>query len=94
MYILRPNFDAEQYPPGNSRRFYQEERDICNHMDNTTSKLRMSKEDQENFSLIIEKWQKNNPGDLSSSDHMVPTSQQTPLGALSIMSTAIIYQGV
>ena len=64
MYILRPNFDAEQLPPGNSRRFYQEERDICNHMDNATSKLRMSKVDQENCSVLIEKWQKNNPGDL------------------------------
>ena len=55
---------AKQLPPGNSRRFYHEPRDICNHMVNAAKKLRMSKLDQENVSLLIEKWQKTNPGDL------------------------------
>ena len=31
-------FDAEQLPPGNSTRFYPEERAICNHMCNTAPK--------------------------------------------------------
>ena len=34
-------FDAEQLPPGNSRRFYPEERAICNHMYNAALKLCM-----------------------------------------------------
>ena len=34
------------------------------HSINQFSKLRMSKVDQENVSLLIEKWQKTNPGDL------------------------------
>ena len=38
-------FDAEQLPPGNSTRFYPEERAICNHMCNAAPKLCMSKVD-------------------------------------------------
>ena len=38
-------FDPEQIPPGNSKRFYPEERGICNHMYNTAPKLCMSKVD-------------------------------------------------
>ena len=33
-------------------------------MDNAAKKLRMSKLDQENVSILIEKWQKTNLGDL------------------------------
>ena len=55
VYVKTELFDAEQLPPGNSRRFYPEERYIRNHMYNTTSKLCMSKVDQENVSLLIEK---------------------------------------
>ena len=64
VYVKNELFDAEQLPPGNSRRFYPEECDIHNHMFNATSKLLMSRVDQENVSLLIEKWQKTNPGDL------------------------------
>ena len=64
VYVKTEISDDEQLPPGNSRRFYPEERDIRNHMYNVTSKLRMSRVDQENVSLLIEKWQKTNPGDL------------------------------
>ena len=38
-------FDAEQLHPGNSTRFYPEERVICNHMYNAAPKLCMSKVD-------------------------------------------------
>ena len=64
VYVKNELFDAEQLPLENSRRFYPEERDICDHMYNATSKLPMSKADQENVSLLIEKRQKTNPGDL------------------------------
>ena len=55
VYVKTELFGAEQLPPGNSRRFYPEERDIRNHMYNATSKLRMSKVNQEKVSLLIEK---------------------------------------
>ena len=51
----------------------------------------MSKVDQENASLLIEKWQKANPVD--SSDHMAAWSQHVLYGTLSVKSTAIVYQG-
>ena len=38
-------FDADQLPPGNSRRFYPEELAICNHMCNAAPKLCMSNVD-------------------------------------------------
>ena len=40
------------------------ERDIRNHMHSAISKLRISKVDQKNFFLLIEKWQKTNPDEL------------------------------
>ena len=55
VFVKTELFDADQLPPGNSRRFYPEERDIRNHMYNATSKLRMSKVNQEKVSLLIEK---------------------------------------
>ena len=61
---VKTKFFAKQLPPGNSRRFYHEQRDICKYMDNAAKKLRMSKLDQENVSILIEKWQKTNLGDL------------------------------
>ena len=45
VYVKMELFDAEQGPPGNSTRFYPEERGICNHMYNATPKLCMSKID-------------------------------------------------
>ena len=45
VYVKMELFDAEQGPPGNSTRFYPEERGICNHMYNATPKLCMSKVD-------------------------------------------------
>ena len=38
-------FDAEQLPPGNSTRFYPEERANCNHMCNAALKLCVPKVD-------------------------------------------------
>ena len=59
VYVKAELFDVEQLPYGNSRRFYPEEGDIRNHIYSATSKLCMSKVDQENVSLLIEKSQKN-----------------------------------
>ena len=41
VHFKKELFDAEQLPPGNSRRFYPEERAICNHMCNAALKLCM-----------------------------------------------------
>ena len=49
-------FNAEQFPPGSSRRFYHAECCICNHMYNGTPKSHMSKLDQENVSQLIQKF--------------------------------------
>ena len=94
VYVKNKLFDAEQLPFENSRRFYPEERDICDHMYNATSKLPMSKADQENVSLLIEKRQKTNPGDLFFFRPHGTNSSAGPLGALSIMSIPIIIRGM
>ena len=48
LYLKTDTFADQQLPPLNGRRFFPEERDIRNHIYNTTSQLRMSKVDQEN----------------------------------------------
>ena len=57
MYVKADLFADQQLPPLNSRCFFPEERDIRNHIYNSTSQLWMSKVDQENVSLLIENWQ-------------------------------------
>ena len=56
-------FEGQPPSPINSRSFYPEERDIRNHMYNATTKLRMSKVDQENLAIKIENWEKSNSED-------------------------------
>ena len=63
LYVKTGLFADQELPPLNSRRFFLEERDICNHIYNAMSQLRMSKVDQENVSLLIENQQKNQRDD-------------------------------
>ena len=56
VYVKTEVFNAEQLPPGSSRRFYHAECCICNHMYNGTPKSHMSKLDQENVSQLIQKF--------------------------------------
>ena len=55
---MKTDLFADQQIPLNSRRFFPEERDICNPIYNATSQLWISKVDQEKVSLLIENWQK------------------------------------
>ena len=63
LYVKMELFEGQPPPPINSRRFYPEERGIRNCMYNVTAKLRMSKVDQENLAIQIEKWEKSNSED-------------------------------
>ena len=62
-YVWQELFAGEQLPPATSRRFFPLKRDISNHMYLGAMKLRFSKIDQENISLKLADWKKENPAD-------------------------------
>ena len=62
-HVRKELFVGEQLPPATSRRFFPLKRDISNHVSLATMKLRFSKIDQENISLKLSDWKKENPAD-------------------------------
>ena len=62
-YARKELFAGEQLPLATSRRFFPLKRDISNHMYLVAMKLRFSKIDQENISLTLSDWKKENPTD-------------------------------
>ena len=62
-YVWKELFAGEQLSPATSRRFFPLERDISNHMYLRAMKLRFSKIDQENISLKLADWKKENLAD-------------------------------
>ena len=63
-YARKELLAGEQLPPATSRRlFFPLKRDISNHMHLVAMKLPFSKIDQENISLTLSDWKKENPAD-------------------------------
>ena len=62
-YVREELFRDRQPPSIESRRYFPLEEDIRNHMYSATSKLRLSKIDQENLHLKIMGWKKDSPED-------------------------------
>ena len=63
-YVKKELFRGENVPPPENRRFFPLARDIRNHMYRATTKLRLSKIDQENLSMKVKEWKKAAPTDL------------------------------
>ena len=63
LYVKNELFHGETVPPPEIRRFFPLDRDIRNHMYRATVKLKLSKIDQENLYMKIDKWKKATPND-------------------------------
>ncbi|XP_057308166.1 calcium-responsive transcription factor-like [Hydractinia symbiolongicarpus] len=63
IYVQNELFCDKMLPSPTNRRFFPTRRDITNHMYISTTKLRLSKIDQENLALKIEQWKKQAPTD-------------------------------
>ena len=63
LYVKNEMFHGEALPPHENRRYFPFSRDIRNHMYTATTKLRLSKIDQENLHMKMMEWKKTSPND-------------------------------